>query len=110
MLNKEKIIKKVKKNAYIAEGVTVYDERITDLIEDAIFELKTGGVPSSVIEEGSPTVINVISNFVCRALKSDAGDTKTASWFKKEFDNKVFVLSLLKPGASVENYMEEDDT
>ena len=55
---KEKILKKVKKVAGIPETVTVYDERIDDLIEAAVIKMRTGGVPKSVIDEGSSLVIS----------------------------------------------------
>lgn len=98
----KEILKKVKKNAGIPETVTVYDERIADLIPDAIIEMRTGGVPQSVIDEASPAVITAISHYVCYELAGYTGETKNADWHLKKFERRVFRLSLEQPGATME--------
>lgn len=99
----EKILKKVKKSAGIPETVTVYDERIEDLIPDAVVEMITGGVPQSIIDEASPAVITAITHYVCYELAGDIGETKNANWHLTKFERKVFRLSLEQPGATLED-------
>ena len=55
---KKRALKKSKTTAGIPDSVTVYDERISDLIDDAVIEMRTGGVPQSVIDEGAAPVIS----------------------------------------------------
>ena len=100
---KENILKKVKKSAGIPDSVTVYDERIEDLIPDAVVEMKTGGVPQSIIDEASPAVITTIAHYVCYELAGDIGETKNANWHLTKFERKVFRLSLEQPGATLED-------
>ena len=100
---KEEILKKVKKAAGIPETVTVYDERIDDLIPDAVVEMITGGVPLSIIDEASPAVITTIAHYVCYELAGDIGETKNANWHFSKFERKVFRLSLEQPGATLED-------
>ena len=102
---KEKILKKVKKAAGIPETVTVYDERIDDLIPDAVVEMITGGVPLSIIDEASPAVITTIAHYVCYELAGDIGETKNANWHHSEFENLEFLLSLEKDGATMEGML-----
>lgn len=99
----KEILKKVKKSAGIPETVTVYDERISDLIPDAVVEMITGGVPQSIIDEASPAVITAITHYVCYELAGDIGETKNANWHLTKFERKVFRLSLEKPGATLED-------
>ena len=98
---KEKILKKVKKSAGIPETITVYDERIDDLVSDAIIEMRTGGVSQAVMDEASPAVIEVISIYVKYGLRADAGDTTNAKWAQKRFEDRVFKLSLTPAGATL---------
>ncbi len=100
---KEKILKKVKKSAGIPETVTVYDERIDDLVQDAIIEMRTGGVSQAVMDEASPAVITTIAHYVCYELAGDIGETKNANWHFSKFERKVFRLSLEQPGATLED-------
>ena len=100
---KEKILKKVKKAAGIPETVTVYDERIDDLVQDAIIEMRTGGVSQTVMDEASPAVITAITHYVCYELAGDIGETKNANWHLTKFERKVFRLSLEQPGATLED-------
>lgn len=101
----KEILKKVKIPAGIPDSVTVYDERIADLITGAIIEMRTGGVPQSVIDEASPAVITAISHYVCYEMAGDIGETKTASWHFAKFERKVFRLSLEQPGATMEGML-----
>lgn len=98
----KEILKKVKIRAGIPETVTVYDDRIADLIPDAIVEMRTGGVPQSVIDEASPAVVTAIGHYVNYELAGDTGDTKEADWNLKKFERKVFRLSLEQQGATME--------
>lgn len=102
---KEKILKKVKKSAGIPETVTVYDERIDDLVQDAIIEMRTGGVSQDVMDEASPAVIEVISIYVKSGLRADAGDTANAKWAQKRFEDRVFKLSLTPDGTTLEGFL-----
>ena len=102
---RKNILKKVKKSAGSPETVTVYDERIDDLIEAAVIKMRTGGVPKSVIDEGSSLVISCISHYVCYELRGDTGETKNANWHHTEFENLEFLLSLEKEGATMEGML-----
>lgn len=102
---KEKILKKVKKSAGIPETVTVYDERIDDLVQDAIIEMRTGGVSQAVMDEASPAVIEVISIYVKSGLRADAGDITNAKWALTRFKDRVFALSLTPAGETLEGFL-----
>ena len=98
----KEILKKVKIRAGIPESVTVYDERIEDLITGAIIKMRTGGVPQSVIDEASPAVTIAIGHYVRFELDGDTGETKNASLHMDMFNDMVFALSLEQPGATME--------
>ena len=102
---KKRALKKSKTTAGIPESVTVYDERISDLIDDAVIEMRTGGVPQSVIDEGAAPVISCIAHYVCYELRGDTGETKDANWHLGKFERKVFRLSLEQPGATMEGLL-----
>lgn len=102
---KKRALKKSKTIAGIPESVTVYDERISDLIDDAVIEMRTGGVPQSVIDEGTAPVISCIAHYVCYELRGDTGETKDANWHLGKFERKVFRLSLEQPGATMEGLL-----
>lgn len=102
---KKRALKKSKTTAGIPDSVTVYDERISDLIDDAVIEMRTGGVPQSVIDEGTAPVISCIAHYVCYELRGDTGETKDANWHLGNFERKVFRLSLEQPGATMEGLL-----
>lgn len=102
---KKRALKKSKTTAGIPDSVTVYDERISDLIDDAVIEMRTGGVPQSVIDEGAAPVISCIAHYVCYELRGDTGETKDANWHLGKFERKVFRLSLEQPGATMEDLL-----
>lgn len=102
---KKRALKKAKIAAGIPDSVTVYDERISDLIDDAVIEMRTGGVPQSVIDEGAAPVISCIAHYVCYELRGDTGETKDANWHLGKFERKVFRLSLEQPGATMEGLL-----
>lgn len=101
----KKALKKAKQAAGIPDSVTVYDERISDLIEAAVIKMRTGGVPKSVIAEGSALVISCIARYVCYLLEGENGDTKRADWHLREFTQQVFDLSLEKEDAKMEGLL-----
>lgn len=96
--NLEKILKKVKQNASIPENVSVYDEQITDLIPGAIIEMRTGGVPKSIVDECSPSVIITASHYICYELDGYIDSIKNADWHLRQFERSVFRLSQEKEG------------
>ena len=102
---RKNILKKVKKAAGIPETVTVYDERIDDLVKDAIIEMRTGGVSQAVMDEASPAVIEVISIYVKYGLRADAGDTANAKWALTRFKDRVFALSLTPAGETLGGFL-----
>lgn len=101
----KEILKKVKKSAGIPETVTVYDERIDDLVQDAMIEMRTGGVSQAVMDEASPAVIEVISIYVKAGLRADAGDITNAKWAQKRFEDRVFALSLTPAGETLGGFL-----
>lgn len=98
----KEILKKVKIRAGIPEAVTVYDERIADIITGAIIKMRTGGVPQSVIDEASPAVTIAIGHYVRFELDGDTGETQKAKWHHDMFKDMVFDLSLEQQGATME--------
>lgn len=99
---KEKILKKVKKPAGIPDSVTVYDERIEDLIQDAILEMRTGGVSKAVMDEASASVIATIAVYVRSGLDGDVGDVQSEAKRLKMFKDRVLKLSLTPDGETLE--------
>lgn len=102
---KKRALKKSKTTAGIPDSVTVYDERISDLIEAAVIKMRTGGVPKSVIAEGSAIVLECIAHYVCFELRGDTGETKDAKWHHDKFEDTEFLLSLEKEGATMEGLL-----
>lgn len=102
---KKRALKKAKIAAGIPDSVTVYDERIGDLIEAAVIKMRTGGVPKSVIAEGSAPVISCIARYVCYMMEGENGDSKKADWHLREFNQQVFDLSLEKDGDTMEGLL-----
>lgn len=102
---KKRALKKSKTTAGIPDSVTVYDERISDLIEAAVIKMRTGGVPKSVIDEGSALVFSCIAHYVCFELRGDTGETKDAKWHHDKFEDTEFLLSLEKEGATMEGLL-----
>ena len=102
---KKRALKKSKIAAGIPDSVAVYDERISDLIDDAVIEMRTGGVPQSVIAEGSAAVLSCIAHYVGYELAGDAGESKTANWHFGKFERKVFRLSLEQNGDTMEGLL-----
>lgn len=101
----KEILKKVKKNAGIPETVTVYDERIEDLIQDAILEMRTGGVSKVVMDEASASVIATIGVYVRSGLDGDVGDVQNEAKRLKMFKDRVFKLSLTPDGETLEGML-----
>lgn len=103
--NLEKILKKVKKNTGIPETVSVYDEHIAELTQDAIIDMRTGGVPQSIIDEMSPPVITAISHYVGYEMDGEAGNLQRANWHLTHYNDRVRKLSLEKPGATLGGFV-----
>lgn len=101
----KELLKKVKKAAGIPETVTVYDERISDLIQDAILEMRTGGVSKSVMDEASASVIVTIGVYVRSGLDGDVGDIQSEAKRLKLFEDRVFKLSLTPDGETLEGML-----
>lgn len=102
---KKRALKKSKITAGIPDSVTVYDERISDLIEAAVIKMRTGGVPKSVIAEGSAIVLECIAHYVCSELRGDTGETRDAKYHSTKFEDLEFLLSLEKDGATMEGLL-----
>lgn len=101
----KEILKKVKIPAGIPETVTVYDERIEDLIQDAILEMRTGGVSKAVMDEASASVIATIAVYVRSGLDGDVGDVQSETRRLKLFKDRVFKLSLTPDGETLEGML-----
>lgn len=99
----EDLLEKVKKKCGIADIVTVYDSDAIDYINDAIYDMKTAGVPEDILpdlitesntyaEGMDPRTINTIALYVKAYIGEDRSDTDK---YLKMYHDRVSKLSIL---------------
>ena len=75
------MLEKIKKRCGIAEGINVYNEDISDYIEDALEDMKTSGVPPDILQKDTndPRVLTAVTLYVKAYLYHNM----------KEYDNAI---------------------
>lgn len=71
------LLEKVKARCGVPEDITVYDTEFEDLIESAMYDMLTAGVPVSFCstETTNPLAVNAITCYVQAYRDSDRTDT-----------------------------------
>lgn len=87
------MLEKIKKRLGISPSVTVYDDELSDLIEDAKLDMLMSGIPIFMVQTEPPTIINTIVLFI-KKNGFDETDVKKIEQYSKMYDNKVLRLSL----------------
>lgn len=87
------MLKKIKERCGIPASVTVYDSEYQSLIEDCIEEMKTAGVPASLLSsvDVNPRVLTCVCLYVKAYRGDDRSDTEK---YLEMYHKKVFKLSL----------------
>lgn len=87
------MLESVKARCGIPASVTAYDDEYKMLIEDAKEEMKTAGVPASLLSDVSvnPRVLTCIVLYIKAYRGDDRSDTEK---YLEMFHRKVFKLSL----------------
>lgn len=81
----------IKKRCGIAETVTIYDDDICSYIADCKEDLSVSGVPASLIEEETDSIITAVTFYVKANLGNDRSDTTR---YMDLYRKKVFRLAL----------------
>lgn len=87
------MLEEIKQRCGIPASVTAYDVEYQDLINDCMEEMKTSGVPESLLSsvDVNPRVLTC----VCLYVKAYRGDDRTdTEKYLDMFHKKVFKLSL----------------
>lgn len=99
------LLEEVKIRCGIPENITVYDEsEIKPLIEDAIADMKSGGVPESILpvsadaENADPRAVTAVSLYVLAYHGQDRADTEK---YLNLYHKRAFKLSLEPEGTDV---------
>jgi hypothetical protein len=87
------MLEKIKKRCGIAEGINVYNEDISDYIEDALEDMKTSGVPPDILQKDTndPRVLTAVTLYVKAYLGNDRSDTRM---YLDLYRKKVFRMTL----------------
>lgn len=87
------MLTKIKERCGIPASVTVYDSEYQSLIEDCIEEMKTAGVPASLLSsvDVNPRVLTCVCLYVKAYRGDDRSDTEK---YLEMYHKKVFKLSL----------------
>lgn len=87
------MLDQVKTRCGIPTSITTYDSEYQDLINDCIEEMKTAGVPDSLLSsvDVNPRVLTCIVLYVKAYRGDDRSDTEK---YLSMFHRKVFKLSL----------------
>ena len=83
------MLEKIKKRCGIAEGVKVYNEDISDYIEDALEDMKTSGVPPDILKKDTddPRVLTAVTLYVKAYLYHNMKDyDKAIEFYKKTIE------------------------
>lgn len=89
------MLDEVKSRCGILSAVTVYDDEIQALINDALEDLALSGVDEALIEEPIPGVVTAVVLYVRAYLGSDRSDTTK---YMNLYRQKVFRLALADDG------------
>lgn len=81
----------IKKRIGVHEKITVYDEEIQSLIEDAKLEMKSSGVPETILQEPDDRVVTTVACYVKGHFGNDRADTDK---YMDMFLKKTFRLTL----------------
>lgn len=87
------MLEEIKQRCGIPASVKVYDSEYQSLIEDCIEEMKTAGVPASLLSsvDVNPRVLTCVCLYVKAYRGDDRSDTEK---YLEMFHKKVFKLSL----------------
>lgn len=97
------MLSEIRRKCGIADGVDVYDSDIVELVNDALYDMKTAGVPADILPnqitsedtttEGlDPRVLTTVVLFVKAHLGDDRSDTDQ---YLRLYHERVFKLSIL---------------